>query len=403
MMTQFLNSARIAINNIRANPLHTLLSTLGIIIGVAALVGILALGDGLEKAARDQLSKTTTVQSFTISSNARVMRNGISVAVQNRPKIKYEHARFIETKYADQADVEYVAMRTIEATVQDSSIGLFLHGSMENAPRIIPDLVLKQGRMFTKKEVDAGEQLMLVNQHFLKNMPDSNKVLGAQVSINSVNYSIIGVIDLPMENPRALVPITTFDASNLAFPSLTMKVANVEQIPFIEEEIKNWLDDEFEQGSEAFSLIKDDYWVDQLSEGILLFKLVMGAITGISVLVGGIGIMNVLLISVTERTKEIGIRKASGAKSKDIVMQFMSESITISMVGSVMGWVLGMVGILIFVPLVNSLVNIEFSVVVNPQSVLIVLALAVIIGVTFGTYPAWRASRLDPIDAIRHE
>ena len=402
-MTQFLNSARIAINNIRANPLHTLLSTLGIIIGVAALVGILALGDGLEKAARDQLSKTTTVQSFTISSNARIMRNGISVAVQNRPKINYEHARFIESKYAEQADVEYVAMRTIEATVQDSSIGMFLHGSMENAPRIIPDFVLKDGRMFTRKEVDEGARLMLVNQHFLENMPDSNFILGEQVSINSVDYSIIGVIDLPLESPRALIPITTFDANNTAFPSLTMKVNNVEQIPLIEEEVKSWLNDEFDQGEEAFSLIKDDYWVDQLSEGILLFKLVMGAITGISVLVGGIGIMNVLLISVTERTKEIGIRKASGAKSKDIVMQFMSESITISMVGSFLGWIVGMLGVLIFVPLVNRLVNIEFSVVVNPLSVLIVLILAVIIGVTFGTYPAWRASRLDPIDAIRHE
>ncbi|MBO6794313.1 MAG: ABC transporter permease [Balneolaceae bacterium] len=402
-MTQFFNSARIAINNIRANPLHTLLSTLGIIIGVAALVGILALGDGLEKAARDQLSKTTSVQSFTISSNARVMRNGISVAVQNRPKLNYEHARYIEAKYAEQADVEYVAMRTIEATVQDSSVGIFLHGSMENAPLIIPDFELKLGRMFSREEVDTGAKLMLVNQHFMKNMPDSTKVIGERVSINAVKYSIIGVIDLPMESPRALIPITTFDANNSAYPSLTMKVDNVEQIPLIEEEIKSWLDDEFEQGADAFSLIKDDYWVDQLSEGILLFKLVMGAITGISVLVGGIGIMNVLLISVTERTKEIGIRKATGAKSKDIVMQFMSESITISMVGSILGWMVGMLGVLIFVPLVNSLVNIEFSVVVNPLSVLIVLVLAVIIGVTFGTYPAWRASRLDPIDAIRHE
>jgi len=129
----------------------------------------------------------------------------------------------------------------------------------------------------------------------------------------------------------------------------------------------------------------------------------MGAITGISVIVGGIGIMNVLLISVTERTKEIGIRKATGAKKKDIVYQFMAESVTISMVGSVLGWAVGMIGVLAFVPLVNKLVNIEFFVVINPLSVLLILILAIVIGVTFGTYPAWRASQLDPIDAIRHE
>ena len=101
--------------------------------------------------------------------------------------------------------------------------------------------------------------------------------------------------------------------------------------------------------------------------------------------------------------KEIGVRKATGAKKKDIVYQFLAESITISLAGCIVGWGLGMAGLFAFIPIVNSYVSVEFSLVVNAGSVLIVLLIAVLIGVTFGTYPAYRASRLNPIDAIRHE
>ncbi len=403
-MRYFLQSAHIALQNIRANPLHTLLSTLGIIIGVAALVGILALGDGLEKAGRNQLSKTTSVQSFTVSSNSRTTLNGINVAIKNRPKITYQQAREIEDRYAELSVTEYVSVRTIESQIDDSTRGVYLHGSMENALELLPEAKMSSGRFFNKDDIEQANSVMIVNATFADSFPDSSaKILGTMVSIGENTYEVIGTLDLALDGPRALIPITKFDESGDAFPAITMKVHNVEDIPRIKEEITVWLDENFEKGSEAFSLLSDDYWVEQLSEGILLFKLIMGAITGISVIVGGIGIMNVLLISVTERTKEIGIRKATGAKKKDIVMQFMAESITISMVGSILGWMVGMIGVMAFVPLVNRIVNIEFFVVVNPISVVVILLLAIIIGVTFGTYPAWRASQLDPIDAIRYE
>jgi putative ABC transport system permease protein len=129
----------------------------------------------------------------------------------------------------------------------------------------------------------------------------------------------------------------------------------------------------------------------------------MGAITGISVLVGGIGIMNVLLISVTERTKEIGIRKATGAKKKDIVMQFISESITISLVGCVLGWIVGVLGVFGLVEIINSFTDFGFKAALSFQTVLVVILIALLVGVLFGTYPAWKAANLTPVDAIRHE
>jgi len=403
-MHYYFQSAHIALQNIKANPLHTLLSTLGIIIGVAALVGILALGDGLEEAGRNQISKTTSVQSFSVTSKARMELNGINVAIKNRPKITYQHARELETLFQERAFTEYVSMRTIEAIVQDSVLGVYLHGSMENALNLLPEAELLSGRFFSRDDIDKKKNVMIVNSIFANSFPDSSKVvLGRMVTVGENEYEIIGILEIALEGPRALIPITMYDESGEAFPAVTMKVFEVEDIPAIKKETEAWLDANFDRGSDAFSLLSDDFWVEQLSEGILLFKLIMGAITGISVIVGGIGIMNVLLISVTERTKEIGIRKATGAKKKDIVLQFMAESVTISLVGSIIGWIIGMIGVLAFVPLVNKFVSIEFSVVVNPISVLLILILAVIIGVTFGTYPAWRASQLDPIDAIRHE
>jgi putative ABC transport system permease protein len=143
--------------------------------------------------------------------------------------------------------------------------------------------------------------------------------------------------------------------------------------------------------------------VEQAAKGFKLFRIIMGLIVGISVLVGGIGVMNVLLISVTERTSEIGVRKAVGANKRDIILQFLSESITISLFGSLLGLVVGILGTMIIVPIVKSLTGVPFQAAYTLNTLVVISILAVVIGIVFGTYPAMRAARLDPVEAIRRE
>ncbi|RNC79619.1 MAG: ABC transporter permease [Balneola sp.] len=403
-MSYFIKSVFIALQNIRANPLHTFLSTLGIIIGVAALVGILALGDGLEQTGREQLAQTTSLNILQARTNQTKTVDNVRVRIEDAPRLKVEQARRIQSEYSKRAIVEFVANEATEISYGDSTHGIYFQGNMENGLSFINDS-LASGRYITETDILNGEKVLVLGGYIAEKWFESpEEIIGKQVGIKGEQFVVIGLLKEQGEGtPRAYVPISTFLDIVDDYPVLSLKVTRAEEIPIVEEELKVWLDSEFEEGHGAFSLMSNRARVEQFSQGILLFKLIMGAITGISVLVGGIGVMNVLLISVTERTKEIGIRKATGAKKKDIVLQFMAESVTVSFVGCIAGWVVGILGIFIFVPIVNSIADMGFRAALGFNTVLIILAVAMVVGVVFGTYPAWRASQLDPIDAIRHE
>lgn len=216
---------------------------------------------------------------------------------------------------------------------------------------------------------------------------------------------VIGILKDGSQGAQALIPLSAYQKNikNSNAPNMVFKSRKVEDIPAMKGTLENWLDENYEDGREAFSIFTYEGRVQQLSQEILVFKLVMGAITGISVLVGGIGIMNVLLISVTERTKEIGIRKATGARKKDIVMQFISESVTISIVGCIISWVVGVLGVFGLVEVINRFTDFNFQAALSLGTVFVVLVVAVLVGMIFGTYPAWKAANLTPVDAIRHE
>jgi putative ABC transport system permease protein len=195
-------------------------------------------------------------------------------------------------------------------------------------------------------------------------------------------------------------------ARGTAFPSIQLLAASIEEVAPLQARIEGWFDTNAREhgGRRAVTIETYRARAEQAAQGILVFKLLMGAITGISLLVGGIGIMNVLLASVSERTREIGLRRATGATRRDILWQFLAESVAISAFGAAVGIVLGLMGSFGITALIRrfaqaGFIQASFSV----GSLAAAAAASLLVGLAFGTWPARRASLLDPIDAIRHE
>lgn len=221
-----------------------------------------------------------------------------------------------------------------------------------------------------------------------------------------MTLTIVGIAaDKDARAGQLIMPLTLLPDSALrATPPLcTIEAGHVEDVPALKTQLETWLKTNMPHQLADFVVITNEQRVNQAAQGFRLFRIIMGIIVGISVLVGGIGVMNVLLISVTERTVEIGVRKALGAKKRDILWQFLSESITISTFGSLLGLVLGILSTLAFVPIVSAMTSVPFQAAYTWNTLLIIVAVSMVIGILFGTYPAMRAARLDPVEAIRRE
>lgn len=403
-MQQIYKSISIALQNIRANPLHTFLSTLGIIIGVASLVAILALGDGLEQTGREQLETTTSIQMMTVSPRTIDVVNDVRVPRDTVYTLNIEDAREVGELVKPWGYVELLSQSSRLATYKDSSLAIYIQATIENVPEFSDTKIL--GEYFSENDVDeAAQKVVLTTTLASKWTKEPESLIGEYIVFEGNSYEVIGIYEDESRGAQAMIPMSTYqkNISNPARPNMAFKSRNIEELPEMKAAVENWLDENYEEGKEAFTVFTYEGRVEQFRQGILIFKLVMGAITGISVLVGGIGIMNVLLISVTERTKEIGIRKATGARKKDIVLQFISESVTISIVGCILGWIVGVLGVFGLVEIINRFTDLTFRAGLSFGTVIVVLFIALLVGVLFGTYPAWKAANLTPVDAIRHE
>jgi putative ABC transport system permease protein len=407
-MKKILISFSTALQNIRNRFFHTVLSILGIVIGVAALVAILSLIDGLEQYAQEQITKTTSLKAITVFPNPYKSVNDVQVR-------KEDYGYFTDGSFArlrsslTKPATGYLYIRQngeLTAPADTHKIGTIVTGL--GLP-LHPDLTLVQGRAFTGAELNNRQPVALINQKLARQLvgkqPDK-AALGRQVVYQKKQLTVIGITaDKDAKVAQLLMPLTLFSDSALKAnpPMGVIEAANVEDVPELKTEIESWLKANMKNQTADFAIITNEQRVSQAAKGFMLFRLIMGLIVGISVLVGGIGVMNVLLISVTERTVEIGVRKALGAKRRDILWQFLSESITISTLGSLLGLALGLLSTLAFIPIVNALTDVPFQVAYTWNTFFVIMIIAMLIGVIFGTYPAMRAARLDPVEAIRRE
>ena len=405
MFRKLFNSFALAFANIRSNVLHTFLSVLGIVIGVAALVSILSLIDGMEEFARDQISQTTSLNAIIIQTEAYKRVNEVRIRKDSISIIDYERFKQLTANLSKSAKPHIRATASGEATLASGKkIGALL---LATSTTLEPTCVVAAGSTFSEEDLIAKNNYAVVNHAFLKAVGlNEATALETIITLNNKPHIIKGILQEDAVNtPKIYFPITTLSETELQAtpPEIILEAEKTEEIPALKTDINAWLEKHDKDAKQNFRVITNEFRIEQATKGFLLFRVIMGLIVGISVLVGGIGVMNVLLISVTERTAEIGIRKATGANRRDIMLLFLSESITVSAFGSFLGLGLGVLGTMVIIPIIKAITEVPFQAAYTWNTFFVITTLSILVGIVFGTYPAIRASRLNPVEAIRHE
>jgi putative ABC transport system permease protein len=411
----YYSATSIGFDALRVNPLRTVLSTLGVIIGVASLVAVLSVGDGMERMARAEIDRLTDVQVVSVASRTTETIDGQLYPVRDYPIFSVADAKSAAREIAGNSGVSLAlsGRSTVESPETGKRRSTAVNATLADADRFMK-LDFAEGRYFSSAEASRNAPVVVLSNKLAEELSAGRgalSMLGRQVKVNGSPREVIGVL-APYKGERVLQLYVPFSATQQVLPptalprtpSLLVKAATLEDVDDAKHATEDWAARHYRNWNRRIDIETQEMRLAQMAQGIFIFKLFMGAITGISLVVGGIGIMNVLLASVTERTREIGIRKAMGARKRDILAQFLAESVAISGAGSVIGVSLGLAGAFGIVAIIRArAAAIYLDASFSWSTVLSAAISALVVGLVFGTYPARRAARLSPIDAIRHE
>ncbi len=355
MLSSFSTALVVAFDQLRVNTLRTILSTLGVIIGVGSLVAVLSLGDGMERFTRDEVERTTDVQSVSLASRTSERVDGEWIPVRDYPVFTRDDAAAIakEVEWVKDVALSVNATVPVESPRSSARRETGVTAAMAGVDQYVK-AELVAGRFFTRVEDERNAAVVVLSHKLATDLAlprAPERILGETVRVNGVPRQVIGIL-APYKGergwaatvPYSSAPILTMVGGRRLLPSISVRATRIEDVDALRASIEDWLGRRYggrwERRIELGTMEKR---LEQATQGVRVFKWFMGAIAAISLLVGGIGIMNVMLASVTERTREIGVRKAIGARPRDVLLQFLSESVAISSVGSAIGVILGAV------------------------------------------------------------
>ncbi|WP_314331941.1 ABC transporter permease [Selenomonas noxia] len=395
-----------AVNALLANKLRSLLTMLGIIIGVGAVIAMVSIGMGVRTSVADSFASLGS--NMLIIMPGSTNHGGVRGAAGSRKSLKYDDAKAIESKIKG---IDYVSP-TVSSSYQVVNGNLNWNTSVEGVtPELMQIRALKveNGSFISASDMNKRSRVAVIGPTVAANLFGAENPVGQNIRINNQPFKVIGITESKGQSigqdqdDVIYIPLTTAQERMLAIThihSVNIQVSSPEKMDQVQAEIENLL----RQRHHIRAGMEDDFTVrnmtslmESFTENTNMITLLLGSIASISLLVGGIGIMNIMMVSVTERTREIGIRKALGATSSNVLMQFMIESMVIGIVGGVIGIASG----ILLSKAIGAFGGLTTTVDILP--VLVSFSFAVGIGLFFGIYPARKAARLDPIDALRYE
>jgi putative ABC transport system permease protein len=407
-----LASARIAVRALRVNKLRSALTMLGIIIGVGAVITMVAVGAGAQARVAEQIQSLGSNLIIVLSGS--VTSGGIRLGHGSQLTITEEDAWAIQREIPS-IQVAAPSMRGGAQVVYGNLNWSTVVQSVTPEYFEARDWSVVAGKYLTQEDVDGATKVALLGRTVAQNLFGDSDPLGQVIRIRKVPFTVIGLLDSKGQNTWGqdqddviLIPLSTAkkkvlgvsQANARSVGAISVKVREGQDMQEAEEQIRALL----RQRHRLQPYQDDDFWLRNLSEVLQtqeessrVLALLLAAIASVSLLVGGIGIMNIMLVSVTERTREIGLRMAVGARRRDILTQFLVEALTLSLIGGAVGigfGVAGSYGIGYFA---------EWNTLIQPDAILMAFGFAGAVGIFFGFYPARKAAGLDPIEALRYE